>query len=203
MWFVLCSHSFRKGCPSASVGVLILTALSSTHHLCLGLSGVRTAPGVAVFPRALYISLTMLCHALTILRAMPEWAVEGDEMSENGEPVAMVAASSAAAPSCYRVSLLSGSLEVSARLKSADDLELLMRVLEANKVLFTKGDTLGPEILAKADRPATKLSTSQSETRALAKTDRSKAKSSTKANGSASKFLTEVDQSEDEIFTLT
>ncbi len=124
-------------------------------------------------------------------------------MSENEEPVAMVAASSAAAPSCYRVSLLSGSLEVSARLKSADDLELLMRVLEANKVLFTKGDTLEPEILARADRPATKLSTSQSETQALAKTDRPKAKSSTKANGSASKFLTEADRSEDEILTLT
>src|SRR6476620_4120445 len=110
-------------------------------------------------------------------------------MSENGEPVAMVAASSAAAPSCYRVSLWSGSLEVSARLKSADDLELLMRVLEANKVLFTKGDTLESEILAKTDRPATKLSTSQSKTQALAKADRPKAKSSTKANGSATKVL--------------
>ena len=34
--------------------------------------------------------------------------------------------------------VLSGSLEVSARLKNADDLEILMRVLEANKVLFSK-----------------------------------------------------------------
>jgi hypothetical protein len=41
-------------------------------------------------------------------------------------------------PSCYRVSVLSGSLEVSARLKSADDLELLMKVLEANKGLFPR-----------------------------------------------------------------
>ena len=40
------------------------------------------------------------------------------------------------APSCYRVSVLSGSLEVSARLRNADDLELLMKVLEANKGLF-------------------------------------------------------------------
>jgi hypothetical protein len=40
--------------------------------------------------------------------------------------------------SCYRVSVLSGSLEVSARLKSADDLELLMRVLEANKVILPR-----------------------------------------------------------------
>ena len=84
-------------------------------------------------------------------------------MIENGDPVAMVAASSTAAPSCYRVSLLLGSLEVSARLKSADDLELLVRVLEANKALFTKADKLEPQILADADRPATKLSTTQSE----------------------------------------
>jgi hypothetical protein len=118
-------------------------------------------------------------------------------MIENGEPVAMVAASSTAAPSCYRVSLLSGSLEVSARLKSADDLDLLMRVLEANKALFTKADKL----LADADRPAPKLSTTQSETQALVKADRPKAK--TKANGSARKFLTEVDRPEDEILTLT
>ena len=109
-------------------------------------------------------------------------------MIENGEP-AEVSASSTAAPSCYRVSVLSGSLEISARLKSADDLELLVRVLEANKALFI------------TDRPATKLSTSQSETQALMKADRPKAK--TKANGSARKFLTEVDQSDPEILTLT
>ena len=121
-------------------------------------------------------------------------------MIENGEP-AEVSASSTAAPSCYRVSVISGSLEISARLKDADDLELLMRVLEANKALFTKADKLEPEILARTDRPATKLSTSQSETQALAKADRPKAK--TKANGSARKFLTEVDRSEDEILTLT
>ena len=122
-------------------------------------------------------------------------------MIENGELVAMVAASSTAAPSCYRVSLLSGSLEVSARLKSADDLELLMRVLEANKVLFNKAEGLEPAILARTDRPAAKLSTSQSETQALTKEDRPKAKGSTKANGSAPKVL--ADRSEDEILTLT
>ncbi len=52
-----------------------------------------------------------------------------------------------AAPSCYRVSLLSGSLEVTARLKSADDLELLVKVLEANKPLFAKADRLASEVL--------------------------------------------------------
>jgi hypothetical protein len=51
------------------------------------------------------------------------------------------------APACYRVSLVSGSLEVTARLKSTDDLELLVRVLEANKPLFEKSDRLANEVL--------------------------------------------------------
>jgi hypothetical protein len=68
-------------------------------------------------------------------------------MIENGKP-AEVSASSTAAPSCYRVSVVSGSLEISARLKSVDDLELLVRVLEANKALFTKADKLEPQNLA-------------------------------------------------------
>ena len=129
----------------------------------------------------------MLCHGLTFSKSCVPTVVEGDEMIET--------------ESSYRVSVLSGSLEISARLKNADDLELLMRVLQANTALFTKADKLEPEILAKTDRPATKLSTSQSETQALAKADRPKAK--TKPNGSARKFLTEVDRSEDEILTLT
>jgi len=87
----------------------------------------------------------------------------------------------------------------------ADVIKLLVKEVvipaEANKVLFNKSEGLEPAILAKTDRPATKLSTSQSETQALAKADRPKAK--TKANGSARKFLTEVDRSEDEILTLT
>ena len=119
-------------------------------------------------------------------------------MIENREP-AEVSASSTAVPSCYRVSVLSGSLEVSARLKNADDLELLVRVLEANKALFAKADRLEPE--AKTDRPAINVSTSYSERNTLEKADRPKAK--TKANGSARKFLMEVDRSEDEILTLT
>src|SRR5512140_525007 len=98
-----------------------------------------------------------------------------------------------AAPSCYRVSVLSGSLEVSARLKSAHDLELLMRVLEANKVLFTK-ERLEPENSAKMNRPETEVSTGQS---AKVKANRPTTKTSAKANGS------EVDRSEPEILTLT
>src|SRR5262245_3935188 len=50
------------------------------------------------------------------------------------------------APSCYRLSVLSGSLEVSARLKTSADLELLIRVLEANKDLFaTNEDSSKPQ----------------------------------------------------------
>jgi len=51
------------------------------------------------------------------------------------------------APACYRVSFVSGSIEVTARLKSTDDLELLVRVLEANKPLFEKADRVANEVL--------------------------------------------------------
>jgi hypothetical protein len=37
------------------------------------------------------------------------------------------------APACYRVSFFAGSLEITARLKNTDDVELLVRVLEANR----------------------------------------------------------------------
>jgi hypothetical protein len=52
-----------------------------------------------------------------------------------------------AAPSCYRVSVVSGDLEVTARLKSTDDLELLVKVLEAYKVLFAKGEIEAASLL--------------------------------------------------------
>ena len=52
----------------------------------------------------------------------------------------------AASPSCYRVAALSGSLEVSARLKNADDLELLLGVLLANRPLFAKAERAATEM---------------------------------------------------------
>ena len=60
-------------------------------------------------------------------------------MIENIEPVN--------APSCYRISLLSSSLEVTARLKSVDDLDLLMNVLELHRAFFVKNDRLAAEAL--------------------------------------------------------
>jgi len=61
------------------------------------------------------------------------------EVIENIEPVN--------APSCYRISLLSNSLEVTARLKSVDDLDLLMNVLESNRAFFVKNDRLAAEVM--------------------------------------------------------
>src|SRR5215475_9308621 len=58
-------------------------------------------------------------------------------------------ATEALPPSCYRVSVLSGALEVSARLRNADDLDLLLKVLEANKVLFTKTDRSATDLIVK------------------------------------------------------
>ena len=58
-----------------------------------------------------------------------QWPAKVREVIENIEPVN--------APSCYRVSLLSGSLEVRARLKSVDDLDLLMSVLESKTEYFS------------------------------------------------------------------
>jgi hypothetical protein len=58
------------------------------------------------------------------------------------------------APACYRVSFVSGSIEVTARLKSTDDLELLLRVLEANKPLFEKADRAANEVLTLTEASA-------------------------------------------------
>jgi hypothetical protein len=85
-----------------------------------------------------------------------------------------------AAPSCYRVSVLSGSLEVSARLKSADDLELLMKVLEANRCLFAKAERSAAETVVNATKTPVKADgsetdgflTAERETASLARVDR-------------------------------
>ena len=84
-------------------------------------------------------------------------ADEGGEMVHNLETAQSEASctatgSPAAAPSCYRVSVVSGSLEVSARLKNADDLELLLKVLEANKALFAKTDRVATDLVVKVTK---------------------------------------------------
>ena len=89
----------------------------------------------------------------------PQWPSTVREVVENIEPVNGGAGyptptvGGTAAPSCYRVSLLSGALEVTARLKCGDDLDLLVKVLEANRSLFAKADRLANEVLTLTDEP--------------------------------------------------
>jgi hypothetical protein len=113
--------------------------------------------------------------------------VGGEAMTNNVEPAGSAAVSSpetngAAAPSCYRVAVISGSLEVSARLKNADDLELLLKVLEANKGLFLKEGVA--ETVMKATNPA-----DRSKTDGFAKADR-ETKTSAKLDRLANGILT-------------
>ena len=105
--------------------------------------------------------------------------------------------------SCYRVAVLSGSLEVSARLKNSDDLELLVRVLEANKVLFAKPQDSKPEIVATTNSPETNYSSCQQKRKASVKADRSPKKTPAKANESDLRALMNAARSEPEILTLT
>jgi hypothetical protein len=136
-----------------------------------------------------YLSLTMVCHRLL---QCPRVLIEGDGMIESSETANCVATSSTTtagdvAPSCYRVSVVSGSLEVSARLKNVADLELLIRVLEANRVLFANEDqsletAATMQAVPKANRPMRKTS---------------------KANQSRRAAFAHTYQSEAEILTLT
>jgi hypothetical protein len=71
---------------------------------------------------------------------------------------------------------VSGSLEVSARLRNAADLELLIRVLEANNVLFANEDQPVESVgtsppVAKADRPQKKTSARATQSRRAAFAD--------------------------------
>ena len=103
-------------------------------------------------------------------------------MTSNIEPVGSATVScpetnGAGAPSCYRVSVISGSLEVSARLKNVDDLELLLKVLEANKGLFPKEERAVTEPVAEKTKPADRSETdgfakAGRETKPSAKLDR-------------------------------
>ena len=98
-------------------------------------------------------------------------SIERGEMVDAAEPARSDASSttagSPATPSCYRVAVLSGSLEVSARLKNADDLELLLKVLEANRGLFPKVERSAAETVMKATKPS-----DQAETNGFAKKDK-------------------------------
>jgi hypothetical protein len=90
----------------------------------------------------------------------PQWPPTVREVVENISPIngnvgyPTPAVGRPAAPSCYRVSLFSGALEITARIKSCDDLDLLLKVLEANRPLFVKVDRLAKEILTLSNEQA-------------------------------------------------
>jgi hypothetical protein len=91
-------------------------------------------------------------------------AVERGAMTNNVEPAGSAADETngaGGAPSCYRISVISGSLEVSARLKNADDLELLLKVLEANKALFAKTDRVATDLVVKVIKTSSKVGRSR------------------------------------------
>ena len=67
------------------------------------------------------------------------WPAKVRDVTEHLQPVN--------APSCYRASLLAGSLEVTARLKNVEDLDLFMNVLESHREFFVKSDHLAAEVL--------------------------------------------------------
>jgi hypothetical protein len=100
-------------------------------------------------------------------------AVELEKMIENVELTRSDCTAVGSTAACYCVSVLSGSLEVSARLKNADDLELLIKVLEANKTLFAKADRSATEDVVKATETSAKAD--RLETKACAKADQSEA----------------------------
>jgi hypothetical protein len=71
-------------------------------------------------------------------------------MSENGMEAGV---NGKTATSGYRVSMVSGGLELSARLSTLEELELLVKVLEANKALWrntTNGNASEPLLLREA-----------------------------------------------------
>jgi hypothetical protein len=131
----------------------------------------------------------MVCHRLTFPKRDAN-VRRGDEMMESRE-------------SCYRVAVLSGSLEVSARLKNSDDLELLVKVLEANKVLFAKPEDSKPEIVATTNSPETNYSSCPQKRKASVKADRPPKKTPAKPNESDPRALMNAARSETEILTLT
>ena len=101
---------------------------------------------------------------------------------------------------CYRVAVLSGSLEVSARLKNSGDLELLMSVLEANKVLFAKPDLSTP-VVATTNSPEAEQSICHPRRKASMKADGPMKKN--KSNQSQLRAFMDEDTLEPEILILT
>jgi hypothetical protein len=93
----------------------------------------------------IYLSLTSFLSELPFLKKV-------DEMSGNGIAASgglSVSSHGTTGASGYRVAMVSGALEVSARVASAEELDLLVRVLEANKILWINSGKSEPKIQLK------------------------------------------------------
>jgi hypothetical protein len=110
-------------------------------------------------------------------------------------------ATGTSAPSCYRVSMVSGAVEVTARLRNADDLDLLLKVLEANKALFIKANPGDIDVLP-VDRALAEHAADDAANGVSAKVKCS-AKKEPKSDQSNSKALANGAPLETEALTLT
>ena len=78
--------------------------------------------------------------------------MSGNRASANSNATEPSTSTGAATPTGYRVSLVPGALEVSARLGTAEELRNLVKVLRASIVILddaTEGDTDSPVSLTK------------------------------------------------------
>jgi hypothetical protein len=99
-----------------------------------------------------HLSLTMTCHVLCIHMSGKGAEMSGNIASAKSNVTEPSTPTGAAAPTGYRVSLVPGALEVSARLATAEELRNLVKVLRASIVILddaTEGDTDQPLSLTK------------------------------------------------------
>jgi hypothetical protein len=94
----------------------------------------------------IYLSLTSFLSESPLLKKVDE--MSGNGIAASGGPA--VSSQGTTGASGYRVAMVSGALEVSARVASAEELDLLVRVLEANKILWTNSGKSEPKIQLKA-----------------------------------------------------
>ena len=95
--------------------------------------------------KMIYLPLTSLLSELLFPRGVYE--MSGSGIAPNGGPA--MSSNGMASASGYRVAMVSGALEVSARVASAEELDLLVRVLEANKILWTNSGKSEPKLQLK------------------------------------------------------
>jgi hypothetical protein len=93
----------------------------------------------------IYLSLTSFLSESPLLKKVDE--MSGNGIAASGGPAVSLHGTTGA--SGYRVAMVSGALEVSARVASAEELDLLVRVLEANKILWTNSVKSEPKIQLK------------------------------------------------------